>query len=204
MSIGFDPAVGKKESRKADINLDEYRRLEEDTKNYIRKLQEEQSRFLASINSLPLGFIIVDVKNNILIKNQAVDQILGLEDMEGTTFLRGDVGNIEEKLRGSFDLKRQWERCLREHKTVDIGDIEFGGKFLRIFIAPVTMIGEASETIGVVILIEDITAAKVIERSKDEFFSIASHELRTPLTSIRGNAAMIKDFYDKLKDKELK
>jgi signal transduction histidine kinase len=35
----------------------------------------------------------------------------------------------------------------------------------------------------------------VLQRSRDEFFSIASHELRTPLTAIRGNIDMIKRFY---------
>jgi signal transduction histidine kinase len=59
--------------------------------------------------------------------------------------------------------------------------------------------------IGVVILIDDITEAKVIARSKDEFFSIASHELRTPLTAIRGNASMMLDYYkDAFKDPDLK
>jgi len=59
--------------------------------------------------------------------------------------------------------------------------------------------------IGTVVLFEDITQAKVMERSKDEFFSIASHELRTPLTSIRGNSSMMMDYYaDALKDPTLK
>jgi CheY-like chemotaxis protein/anti-sigma regulatory factor (Ser/Thr protein kinase) len=57
----------------------------------------------------------------------------------------------------------------------------------------------------VVILIEDITEKEVLDRSRDEFFSIASHELRTPLTAIKGNTSMIMDFYaEALKDPELK
>jgi len=43
-----------------------------------------------------------------------------------------------------------------------------------------------------------------MERSRDEFFSIASHELRTPLTAIRGNASMMQQLYtDGLKNEEL-
>jgi signal transduction histidine kinase len=34
-----------------------------------------------------------------------------------------------------------------------------------------------------------------IERSQDEFLSIASHELRTPITVIKGNASLIKQYY---------
>jgi signal transduction histidine kinase len=59
--------------------------------------------------------------------------------------------------------------------------------------------------IGNVVLIEDVTEAKVMERSRDEFFAVASHELRTPLTAIRGNADMILEMYaDKIVDKDMK
>jgi signal transduction histidine kinase len=68
------------------------------------------------------------------------------------------------------------------------------------------MINELSsgekQQLGAVILVEDITEQKVLERSKDEFLSIASHELRSPLTAIRGNASLIKKYYgDRLPDK---
>src|SRR4030042_3337239 len=54
-------------------------------------------------------------------------------------------------------------------------------------------------------VMEDISERKAIERSRDEFFSIASHELRTPLTAIRGNTSMILEYYgDALKDEQLK
>jgi PAS domain S-box-containing protein len=59
--------------------------------------------------------------------------------------------------------------------------------------------------LGVLAVARDVTEQKVLQRSKDEFFSIASHELRTPLTAIKGNTAMIEQFYgEKLKDPELK
>jgi signal transduction histidine kinase len=53
------------------------------------------------------------------------------------------------------------------------------------------------QTIGCVVLLQDTTEEQLLERSRDEFFSIASHELRTPLTSIRGNSSMILDHYGK-------
>jgi len=57
--------------------------------------------------------------------------------------------------------------------------------FFKIFYYPNTASQRKSEVIGTVILIEDVSQAKITERSKDEFLSIASHELRTPLTAIQ-------------------
>src|SRR5256884_10007250 len=40
--------------------------------------------------------------------------------------------------------------------------------------------------IGVVAVLNDVTANKQIEKLKDEFVSVVSHELRSPLTAIKG------------------
>src|SRR6266568_539275 len=43
-----------------------------------------------------------------------------------------------------------------------------------------------SRPVGVVAVLNDVTANKQIEKLKDEFVSIVSHELRSPLTAIKG------------------
>ena len=80
---------------------------------------------------------------------------------------------------------------------IEIEEIAFKGKFLRMLFSPITMIRDHEEIIGTVILVEDITEAKILERSREEFFSIASHELKTPLTAIRGNVSLIRSYYAK-------
>ena len=94
----------------------------------------------------------------------------------------------------------------KKKKLIEIKEISFGNKFLHFYIAPIIAnIGKNESDIGTVILFDDITEEKVLNRSKDEFFSIASHELRTPLTAIKGNTSLILDHYkEKLADPELK
>lgn len=162
-----------------------------------RELAEEQARLTASIKGLSLGFIMADNNNNIIMTNPAIEKILG----------RGDITIdwITKQFAGKFDLLENCRKCREEKTTIDIKDVEYGSKFLRIFLAPVVMIRDHEEIIGMVILMEDITEAKILDRSRDEFFSIASHELRTPLTAIRGNTSLIKQYYwDSLADEDLK
>lgn len=161
------------------------------------QLQKEKARLSSSINSLSLGFIMTDTENNVIVSNPALEKILGFEASKWI------LSDITKGVAGKVDIVTQCEKCMKEKKIIELKDIMFGSSYLRIFIAPIAT--QENEVIGSVVLVEDITEAKVLERSRDEFFSIASHELRTPLTSIKGNTSMIEEYYgDKLQDKELK
>jgi signal transduction histidine kinase len=171
--------------------------VEKKVEERTRELKEEQARLTASIKGLPLGFIMIDNNHNIILSNPAVEKILETSEIT--------LKKISEKLGGKFDLLAYCRKCQEEKKMINVKDIEYGQKFLTFLLAPVVMIRDHEEMIGTVILIEDITEAKVLDRSKDEFFSIASHELRTPLTAIRGNTSLIQQLYGETlnKDKDL-
>lgn len=161
-------------------------------------LQKEKARLTASINSLPLGFILTDVDENIFIINPAAERILGA--------LKPIVSFAEFETHFGSDMKlhEAHEKCRTERVHIDLKDILLGAKYLHIFFSPIVLAADGGKYIGSVVLLEDVTEGKVIERSKDEFFSIASHELRTPLTAIRGNASMITDYFkEALKDPQL-
>lgn len=50
---------------------------------------------------------------------------------------------------------------------------------------------DAGEIFAGMVMMQDITQRKEVERLKDEFISTVSHELRTPLTSLRGFAELM-------------
>lgn len=55
----------------------------------------------------------------------------------------------------------------------------------------VQILMENDRHIGLQGVARDITAAREMERMKDEFLSVVSHELRTPLTAIRGSLGLL-------------
>jgi signal transduction histidine kinase len=153
-----------------------------------KELREETARLLASINSLSFGFIIADRGHRILLSNKAVTDVLNLKsEVVGSEDPFGTFGK-------EFDIKTEAEQYMKDGKT-GIKEIVFGKKFLRIIVAPISTGRDHEESIGYVVVLEDITERKALERGREEFFSIASHELRTPLTAIRGNASLLLDFY---------
>ncbi|MEK7546889.1 MAG: ATP-binding protein [Patescibacteria group bacterium] len=164
-----------------------------------RELKEEQARLVASINSLDFGFIIADASHQIVLKNKAISNILGISDGVAT------MAEIDSLFGKSVDVLGKSNLCLAENLGINVPEVIFGNKFLRFFFSPIVMIRDHKEVIGYVFLLEDITEAKLLERSREEFFAIASHEMRTPLTAIRGNMALIKDFFGtELKNPDVK
>ncbi|MBU6370592.1 MAG: HAMP domain-containing protein [Patescibacteria group bacterium] len=187
-------------SKRAIVNLledveREKSKVEETVAIRTEELSDEKSRLLASINSLSIGYIMADVNGAIILSNSAVRTVL---DVKENPHAISEMAKLFDK----FDLEKSCRECLESNKTITVKDIEYRTKFLRIFCAPVS---NKDRTIGHVLLIEDTTEAKILERSKDEFFAVASHELRTPLTAIRGNTELIMSMYaDKVQDTDVR
>ena len=173
------------------------------------KLREEHIKLEASINSLNIGFMMIDLTSKVIINPEAhnilhyttagkIDPYSAQESLS--------LEDIEAKLGFAIGLKATMAEALQARQPIERKAVDFNSRVLRIFIAPIlSNTGDPTSTLGTVVLMEDITETKIQERSKDEFFSIASHELRTPLTSIKGNSSMILNYYkDLLKDQNLK
>jgi PAS domain S-box-containing protein len=166
-----------------------------------KELREEKARLLASINALSFGFVLLDADDRVLLENPALTKILGTNEPVATMhdiskILRSPNSNID------LDIGASCRRCVELKAPVEFRVVPYGKKFLRVICAPII---ENVSAIGYLFIVEDITEAKVMERSRDEFFAVASHELRTPLTAIRGNADMILDMYaDKIVDTDMK
>lgn len=173
--------------------------LESEVLDRTKKLNEEKARLVASIESLHIGFIIADRDHTILLRNKAIGKIFGLKHIDIST------NKLNEILGKNFNLMKTVEQSMEKKIVFQTDGIVLDTKFLRLVAAPIAVNENGlEEIIGYVLLIEDITEAKVVERSREEFFAIASHELRTPLTAIRGNMEMLQDFWLKLKDTEKK
>lgn len=166
------------------------------------ELMQEEARLTSSVQSLSLGYVMTGEHQDIVLINEAAKLILSYQITPGGVSVHAlepdkhdwTIDDLQHSLKANFDFKEILSRVMHDRQPIENKSVEYNGRILHIFIAPVT---ENDKVIGAVSLIEDITEEKVAERSKDEFFSIASHELRTPLTAIRGNSDMLQQFFAK-------
>jgi PAS domain S-box-containing protein len=154
-----------------------------------QEVVEGRARLLASINSLELGFIMTDSKLSVTLMNSAAVKMIWHQKEGVTPAGTGQLPEISMILTQGPTLIAQTQQVIATRRTIKLPNISFGSRIVDIFISPIML---RDDTLGTVTLIQDITEAKILERSKDEFFTIASHELRTPLTVIKNNIALIK------------
>lgn len=176
--------------------------VEQQVKARTFELRNTQARLEASINSLKSGFIMVDDNQNLLTINTVAKNILTKANWHKVNSSREwDMSVIAEISGNVLNLGQNIEKVLRTHKPVEGLGINIGKRIINLYVNPIT---NGVATIGCLIILEDVTEAKVLERSKNEFFSIASHELRTPLTAIRGNASLLSTYFKaNIKDEEI-
>ena len=207
--VGIESDISKQKALDKSL-LEQREAVERIVVDRTRELKDERARLVASINSIPLGFILADLEHRIILKNPALEEILDMSKNPGTIEEVSNSFGIAGVNDVKFNLAESCRECVVLKQTLEIKEVAYGQKFLRVLCAPISTNEDrehaagSGDIIGYVILIEDITEAKILERSRDEFFAVASHELRTPLTAIRGNAKMLLDMYaDKIVDKDM-
>ncbi len=170
-----------------------HRALQETT----REATEGRAQLESSINGLRQGFILTDASGKFILSNAAARDLEHPESMarnhkSATAFATAD---LEKLLPTDLRLAERIKRTMKSREQSKFASLPVGGRFINLYLSPVTS-GKA--VIGCVLLLEDVTEERIIQRSRDEFFSIASHELRTPLTAIRGNTSLIKENFPKV------
>ncbi|HEY7294779.1 MAG TPA: ATP-binding protein [Dehalococcoidia bacterium] len=158
--------------------------------------ETERSRLQAVLDQLPEGVLLFDAAARLVMSNRSAEEMLGRPVDPDTPlvsfgahygFLRAD-GRLylpgDEPIVRTFSTGRL---VLGEEQIVRRAD---GREFPIVSnVAPVRDGG--GQLAAVIMVFQDITSLRDMDRLRDEFLSIAGHELRTPLTSIRGLSQLL-------------
>lgn len=159
--------------------------------NYIKA---ESSILESTIISMPEGIIVTDNSLNIIKVNRLAESILEIKSHEllGRSLL----------LAIPYEpLNKLIIEALKNPQKIINSDFEIFNKsgreiFLRAKICHI--INNENNSIGIILILTNITGEKELDNLKSNFMSLISHELRTPLTSIIGYTNIIMDDETKL------
>ena len=150
----------------------------------VGELRDNNLKLQAILSSMVDGILAVDMNLDIILINPTAKELFHLEeDCLGRYFL--------EVFRNS-----QMDRLLQQVLYRDaVSAIEMTTeppkeRIIRIHGAPIK---EEGETVGAVVLAQDITELRRLEQVRTDFVANVSHELKTPLTSIMGFVETLKE-----------
>jgi PAS domain S-box-containing protein len=186
---------------RADINSQdeiaelavEFNKMAERLQTYeeinIEKLisEKKKSETIAAIISDPI--IVVDGDGKFVLINKLAEQVFSLVEADA-------VGKKFQDVIKSQELVKYVNMSLSGEELRDLPpyfELKFGeeNRYFRIKLNPAkTSYGKIA---GVILILQDVTQFKELDKMKSEFMARVSHELRTPLTSINMTFDILKD-----------
>jgi len=151
----------------------------------VKELSAEHGKLSSLVESVRLGVVMVDLSLNVILANSAAKKVLGKSPDKAITF-----SDLSEKLKGSVNISQALSFYVKSGKPLNVQEVMIDEHFFRLFMSPVRDIVDKI-FIGAVVVMEDITDEKMLDKMRTEIVSITSHQLRTPLTIIKGNLEMV-------------
>ncbi|OXS27425.1 MAG: PAS domain-containing sensor histidine kinase [Acetobacterium sp. MES1] len=146
--------------------------------NSFTEMNQKNAELTAILSNMNHGVIAIDKKNHIVHLNEAARKVLRIPRNEHV------IGhNILEVYRESFILELMNYLENDPSEKLSFESRIHSNQILRVYI---NHIEENNSINGHIIIFEDITLLKNLEKMRRDFVANVSHELKTPITTIKG------------------
>lgn len=153
------------------------------------KLLAEKNKSLAIVKSISDPLIVLDTDYKVILLNDACEDIFGVKEDEvlNKHFLEGiRNGELYEYISSVY--KEKHEKRAEKIMNLRANEIDYYFNIIS------TAIKDRDLNInGIVVLFQNVTKLKQLEKIKTDFMATISHELKTPLTSIMMGLSLITD-----------
>lgn len=136
-----------------------------------QRMREREARFRELLEKIPEGFLVLSSGGRPVFANQSAERIFGKPH---EALLAGPL-----PVDTSQEAPAETELRLNDGKRVPV----------EIHSEEILWEDESAR----LVMVQDLTKAKQLERARNEFISMASHELRSPLTIIRESIDLVCD-----------
>ncbi len=155
------------------------KRLQQFEQSTLGKLMSEKNRFITIVKSISDPLIVMDASYKIVLLNNASELFFGISEEKAVCrhFLEAvRNGELFDHISAAFESKEE-----HQEKIIFIPHDE-EEYYLNVVVT--TLKDPEKNSTGIIVLFQNVTSLKQLEKLRTEFIATISHEFKTPLTSI--------------------
>jgi len=148
----------------------------------MTRIRQNENHLQSVLSNMINGVVMMDSSGSILIMNERAEQILGISAAKL-------IGRHYREMKQQFELSQliiegfETRRHIHEEITFYYPE----ERLLELNIVPIYQ-GNSSEFGGILLVLQDVSAIRRLERMRSEFVANVSHELKTPIAAVKGFA----------------
>ncbi|WP_219838349.1 two-component system histidine kinase PnpS [Paenibacillus sp. R14(2021)] len=147
----------------------------------MTRIHQNESQLASVLDNMINGVVMIDANGTIVLFNRMAEEILGFPARE-------IIGQHYASAKQQYELTQFIQEALelREHLRDEVTFYFPTERLLDLNLVPIFENDEEFE--GVLLVLQDVTAIRRLERMRSEFVANVSHELKTPVTAVKGFA----------------
>lgn len=147
----------------------------------MTRIQQNENQLESVLDNMINGIVMIDFNGKIVLMNRRAEEVLG--------FSAGElVGRHFAEAKQQYELAQMIQEGLQSkvHMREEITFYFPEERLLELNLVPIHR--ESKEFSGVLLVLQDVSAIRRLERMRSEFVANVSHELKTPITAVKGFA----------------
>ena len=165
-------------------------RLEQFEKLNVDRIIYEKSKTEAIIESLEDGIVLIDPAGVVTHINEMAAIILGIERAEALGSPFNDLDSNRAHYMRVRAALSNGSKLLSDSARVEV-DLHVRGRDHTYVLKPVPLRHGDNESLGTLLILQDITYLRDKDRARVNLVATLSHELKTPLTSLALSAELL-------------
>ncbi|MEN8188326.1 MAG: ATP-binding protein, partial [Thermodesulfobacteriota bacterium] len=162
-------------------------------KERIVTILHQRNELQTVLDSMLAAVLTVDSEERLISLNSSASTLLGIDKEDS-------IGRPIQELIRNIDLLKLIQSSRHSGQGVET-EIEIGQNEDTLFLIAncAHLRDEINSSIGLLLVLHDITRQRLLENIRNDFVANVSHELKTPITSIKGYIETVLD--DELQDR---